>query len=89
MSESYDVGTRVWQPDATEGWVASEVVKKKVEGDLVKLDLKLGNGEVSGARSGLSASHSRIAKQAASCRPGLSSFLSRASSPVTTPLSRH
>lgn len=47
MSESYDVGTRVWQPDPTEGWVASEVVKKTVDGDKVLLELQLENGEVS------------------------------------------
>jgi len=46
MSESYDVGTRAWQPDATEGWVASEVVKKTVEGSKVKLVFDLENGEV-------------------------------------------
>ncbi|KAI0472030.1 putative myosin MYO2 [Xylariaceae sp. FL0804] len=45
MSNSYDVGTRAWQPDATEGWVASEVVKKDVNGDKVTLVLKLENGE--------------------------------------------
>lgn len=46
MSESYDVGTRAWQPDATEGWVASEVVKKTVNGDKVALVFQLENGEV-------------------------------------------
>ncbi|KAM7217863.1 myosin-2 [Rhypophila decipiens] len=45
MSESYDVGTRAWQPDATEGWVASEVVKKTVNGDKVQLVFELENGE--------------------------------------------
>ncbi|KAI1096852.1 putative myosin MYO2 [Rostrohypoxylon terebratum] len=45
MSHSYDVGTRVWQPDATEGWVASEVVKKTVDGDKVTLVFKLENEE--------------------------------------------
>jgi len=47
MAEGYEVGTRAWQPDPTEGWVASEVIKKTVEGDKVKLDFKLENGEVS------------------------------------------
>lgn len=47
MAETYDVGTRAWQPDATEGWVASEVVKKKVQGSKVVLEFKLENGEVS------------------------------------------
>ncbi len=46
MSESYDVGTRAWQPDPTEGWVASEVVKKTVDGSKVVLQFKLENGEV-------------------------------------------
>ena len=47
MAHSYDVGTRVWQPDITEGWVASEVESKKIEGDKVKLVFQLVNGEVS------------------------------------------
>lgn len=46
MAHSYDVGTRAWQPDPTEGWVASEVEAKKVEGDKVKLIFRLANGEV-------------------------------------------
>lgn len=46
MSHSYDVGTRAWQPDATEGWVASEVVDKSIDGDKVKLTFKLENEEV-------------------------------------------
>ena len=45
MSESYDVGTRAWQPDPTEGWVPSEVIKKTVNGSKVKLTFKLENGE--------------------------------------------
>lgn len=46
MAHSYDVGTRAWQPDATEGWVASEVSEKRVEGDKIKLVFALENGEV-------------------------------------------
>ncbi|ETS76711.1 hypothetical protein PFICI_12098 [Pestalotiopsis fici W106-1] len=46
MSSSYDVGTRAWQPDATEGWVASEVVKKTVDGNKVTLEFKLENEEI-------------------------------------------
>lgn len=46
MSNMYDVGTKAWQPDQTEGWVASEVTKKSVDGDKVKLVFKLVNGEV-------------------------------------------
>jgi hypothetical protein len=47
MSESYEVGTRAWQPDAVEGWVPSEVEQKIVEGDKVRLVFRLENGEVS------------------------------------------
>lgn len=56
MSSNYDVGTRAWQPDAAEGWVASEVTKKQVDGDNVILTFKLESGEVSsfGDYSGLS-----------------------------------
>lgn len=46
MAHSYDVGTRAWQPDPTEGWIASEVEKKSVDGDKVKLLFRLANGEV-------------------------------------------
>lgn len=46
MAETYDVGTRAWQPDTAEGWVASEVVKKSIEGSKVILEFKLENGEV-------------------------------------------
>ena len=46
MAHSYDVGTRAWQPDPTEGWVASEVESKKVHGDKVILIFQLVNGEV-------------------------------------------
>ncbi|KAK0651973.1 putative myosin MYO2 [Cercophora newfieldiana] len=45
MSESYDVGTRAWQPDTTEGWVASEVIKKTVNGNKAELLFELENGE--------------------------------------------
>lgn len=44
---NYDVGTRAWQQDPTEGWVASEVTKKTVNGENVKLVFTLDNGEVS------------------------------------------
>jgi len=46
MAHSYDVGTKAWQPDPTEGWVASEVVSKTPDGDNVKLVFELANGEV-------------------------------------------
>ena len=46
MAHSYDVGTKAWQPDVTEGWVASEVVSKTAKGDKVVLVFSLDNGEV-------------------------------------------
>ena len=46
MSHTYDVGTKAWQPDTTEGWVASEVEQKIVDGENVKLVFVLENGEV-------------------------------------------
>lgn len=46
MAHNYDVGTRAWQPDPTEGWVASEVESKNIEGDKIKLVFQLANGEV-------------------------------------------
>lgn len=48
MAHSYDVGTKAWQPDITEGWVASEVTSKTVDGDKVTLVFGLANGEVCG-----------------------------------------
>ena len=48
MAHIYDVGTRAWQPDVTEGWVASEVEEKLVQRDKVKLIFRLANGEVIG-----------------------------------------
>ena len=46
MAHNYDVGTRAWQSDPTEGWIASEVRSKAVHGDKVVLDFELVNGEV-------------------------------------------
>lgn len=46
MAHIFDVGTRAWQPDAAEGWVASEVTDKQVDGNKVKLVFQLENGEV-------------------------------------------
>ncbi len=46
MALLYEVGTRAWQPDATEGWIASEVEEKIVNGEEVKLVFQLANGEV-------------------------------------------
>lgn len=47
MAHNYDVGTRAWQPDPTEGWVASELISKTEDGDKLKLVFELENGEVS------------------------------------------
>ena len=46
MAHIFDVGTRAWQPDVAEGWVASEVTDKQVDGDKVTLVFTLENGEV-------------------------------------------
>lgn len=46
MAHNYDIGTRAWQPDPIEGWVASEVISKEVQGQKVKLAFQLENGEV-------------------------------------------
>lgn len=46
MANNYEVGTAAWQPDQTEGWVASEVKEKNVDGDKVTLIFLLENGEV-------------------------------------------
>ncbi|KAJ5812559.1 hypothetical protein N7474_008860 [Penicillium riverlandense] len=45
MVHLYEVGTRAWQPDPTEGWVASELKEKNVDGDKVSLVFELENGE--------------------------------------------
>lgn len=37
MSHEYAVGSRCWQPDAADGWVASTVKHKSVDGDKVTL----------------------------------------------------
>lgn len=47
MAHSYEIGTRAWQPDPTEGWIDSEVIDKKVDGGKVYLAFALGNGTVS------------------------------------------
>jgi len=46
MAHLYDVGTKAWQPDQTEGWVASEVTEKRVDGEKVRLVFALESGEV-------------------------------------------
>ncbi|KZF22642.1 putative myosin MYO2 [Xylona heveae TC161] len=45
MAHTYDIGTRAWQPDPVEGWVASEVVQREFDGDKVHLTFQLSNGE--------------------------------------------
>ncbi|KAF7562571.1 hypothetical protein G7046_g1555 [Stylonectria norvegica] len=45
MASTYDVGTRAWQPDAAEGWIASELVTKDVDGPKAKLVFQLENGQ--------------------------------------------
>lgn len=46
MAHNYEIGTKAWQPDATEGWVASELVSKTLNGDKYTLVFQLENGEV-------------------------------------------
>ncbi|KAI8940949.1 hypothetical protein NX059_002202 [Plenodomus lindquistii] len=57
MAHIYDIGTRAWQPDTTEGWVASEVVDKQIAGDKVKLVFRLENGETKTIETSLDAVH--------------------------------
>ena len=52
MAHNYDVGTRAGQPDPTEGWVASEVESKEIQGDKVQLLFRMANGEVRPLPSG-------------------------------------
>lgn len=46
MAHNYEIGTKAWQPDTTEGWVASELVSKTLNGDKYTLVFQLENGEV-------------------------------------------
>lgn len=46
MAHNYEIGTRAWQPDQTEGWVPSELVAKNETPTGVDLVFKLENGEV-------------------------------------------
>jgi myosin-5 len=46
MAHLYEVGTKAWQPDPTEGWVASELVSKTNNGDKYTLVFSLDNGQV-------------------------------------------
>ncbi|OAQ85318.1 class V myosin [Purpureocillium lilacinum] len=45
MASTYDVGTRAWQPDTAEGWVASELITKNVDGPKATLVFQLENGQ--------------------------------------------
>ncbi|TGO63939.1 hypothetical protein BOTNAR_0094g00160 [Botryotinia narcissicola] len=45
MAHNYEIGTKAWQPDTTEGWVASELVSKTLNGDKYTLVFQLENGE--------------------------------------------
>ncbi|KAF1813374.1 myosin-2 [Eremomyces bilateralis CBS 781.70] len=45
MAHIYEVGTRAWQPDQAEGWVASELEEKKINGEKVQLIFRLDTGE--------------------------------------------
>ncbi|KAF1998857.1 myosin-2 [Amniculicola lignicola CBS 123094] len=55
MAHIFDVGTRAWQPDAAEGWVASQVSDKLVTGDKVKLVFRLEDGSTKTVETTLSA----------------------------------
>jgi hypothetical protein len=46
MAHNYDVGTKAWQPDVSEGWVASEVISKTERDGKTELVFELANGEV-------------------------------------------
>lgn len=46
MSHNYEVGTRAWQPEPTEGWVASELISKTETPTGFDMVFKLDNGEV-------------------------------------------
>ncbi|MCJ1378783.1 Myosin type-2 heavy chain 1 [Xylographa soralifera] len=57
MAHNYDVGTRAWQPDPTEGWVASRVEEKKIQGDKVRIVFELENGETRVLETSLAVLH--------------------------------
>lgn len=46
MAHNYEIGTRAWQPESTEGWVASELIAKTETPTGFDLVFKLENGEV-------------------------------------------
>ncbi|KAI7059455.1 myosin-2 [Hortaea werneckii] len=55
MAHMYDVGTKAWQPDQTEGWVPSEVTEKNIDGDKVTLVFALEDGETKSIETTLTA----------------------------------
>lgn len=64
MAQTYEIGTKAWQPDSTEGWVASAVESRTVDGDNVVLVFKLDNGEVCIAIDARLQQHGRLADEA-------------------------
>ena len=46
MAQKYDIGTKAWQPNQEEGWIASEVIRKVVNEDSVRIVFRLENGQV-------------------------------------------
>ena len=60
MAHNYDVGTKAWQPDATEGWVASEVISRTEDDGKVTLVFELANGEVCAKFIQISSDHEDI-----------------------------
>ncbi|KAK9463558.1 P-loop containing nucleoside triphosphate hydrolase protein, partial [Lipomyces oligophaga] len=46
MASRFEVGTRCWQPDDSEGWVAAEIKSKSIDGDKVTLEIALENGNI-------------------------------------------
>ncbi|KAF2768695.1 hypothetical protein EJ03DRAFT_113460 [Teratosphaeria nubilosa] len=71
MAHMYDVGSKAWQPDPTEGWVASEVTEKRVEGDKVTLVFSLESGETKTLETTLQALESENANSSNASLPPL------------------
>lgn len=65
MAHIYEVGTRAWQPDPTEGWLASEVKEKLEDGEKVQLIFELENGEVTALEQMLDAQSCPLKSQLA------------------------
>jgi myosin-5 len=88
MAHIYDIGTRAWQPDTTEGWVASEVTDKQIAGDKVKLVFTLENGEVRTPRATIFVQDMPTDDDSL-CRPNPSRRRCWLFRPAMTPISRH